>query len=425
MPTRGVITYLAQERHSSYGRDSLGMLKQSVSALFRFYNRRFGDDVLFFHTGLNVTLQQAVLGLCEGAHAQFHLLAAHHFELPPRTPPPSKWKQAGQFSAGYRHMIRFYTMGIWEVIRDAGYAYVMRMDEDSYLWSPIGYNLFDFMARQGIEYAYRLAAWEHGWHGYTGDIFFKWLRDWVAKQNLSTGWLLDSCSTARRHIGDFKLAWCGEPYGVYNNFFISSVAFWLRPDVQRYLEAVNQSHAIYTLRFNDILWQSSALKLFMEPKRVFMFQDFAYEHITFRDVSSVQGASRRPAQCAHNGAFTLGSDGEQYIPARRRADELMRYQTCTLAEGSGVTLGATRGGWSHTRRCLTRSRRDRTVFETVAFGGAAFSTEQPFCDRKPAPYFCGRRPSSNGTSLHQWHAARVCSRHDVCDRYDNCYAVPV
>ena len=101
MPTRGVITYLAQERHSSYGRDSLGMLKQSVSALFRFYNRRFGDDVLFFHTGLNVTLQQAVLGLCEGAHAQFHLLAAHHFELPPRTPPPSKWKQAGQFSAGY------------------------------------------------------------------------------------------------------------------------------------------------------------------------------------------------------------------------------------------------------------------------------------------------------------------------------------
>ena len=51
MPTRGVITYLAQERHSSYGRESIELLKVSVASLFRFYNSRAGDDVLFFHTG--------------------------------------------------------------------------------------------------------------------------------------------------------------------------------------------------------------------------------------------------------------------------------------------------------------------------------------------------------------------------------------
>ena len=33
MPTRGAITYLAQERHSSYGRDSIGLLKVSVASL--------------------------------------------------------------------------------------------------------------------------------------------------------------------------------------------------------------------------------------------------------------------------------------------------------------------------------------------------------------------------------------------------------
>ena len=40
----GVITYLAQDRHSSYGRDSLGMLKRSVRSLFKYYNARAKDD---------------------------------------------------------------------------------------------------------------------------------------------------------------------------------------------------------------------------------------------------------------------------------------------------------------------------------------------------------------------------------------------
>ena len=53
-------------------------------------------------------------------------------------------------------MIRFYTLGIWEVVRSEGYEYVMRMDEDSFIWSPIRYNLFAFMERQGLEYGYRL-----------------------------------------------------------------------------------------------------------------------------------------------------------------------------------------------------------------------------------------------------------------------------
>ena len=79
----GVITYLAQDRHSSYGRDSLGMLKRSVRSLFKYYNARAKDDVLFFHTGLNVSVQQSVLPLCAGARARFLELEAHHFSTAP------------------------------------------------------------------------------------------------------------------------------------------------------------------------------------------------------------------------------------------------------------------------------------------------------------------------------------------------------
>ena len=222
----GVITYLAQDRHSSYGRDSLSMLKQSVTSLFEYYNRRARDDVLFFHTGLNESVQQSVLPLCAGATARFRLLEPYHFETPPSTPPPSKWKQR-QYSAGYRHMIRFYTLGLWEVVRAEGYEYVMRMDEDSRLWSPITYNLFEFVAARGVEYAYRLAAWEHGFHGFMGEHFFRFPRELVAKGVVptSTGWLLDSCAAGRRSISNYTWKHCGEPYGVYNNFFIAKVSF--------------------------------------------------------------------------------------------------------------------------------------------------------------------------------------------------------
>ena len=97
--TRGAIVYLPQLRHSSYGRDSLGLLKRcaithdrtqthiiqtqqyshahttlpktqhsSVTLLFRNYNSIRRDDVLFFHTGdIPLTAQADVLALCAGS----------------------------------------------------------------------------------------------------------------------------------------------------------------------------------------------------------------------------------------------------------------------------------------------------------------------------------------------------------------------
>jgi hypothetical protein len=432
MPTRslGVITYLAQDRHSSYGRDSLAILKRSVVSLFEHYNRRARDDVIFFHTGLNATVQQDVLTLCDGSQARFLQLEPYHFETPPTSPPPTSWKQTAQFSAGYRHMIRFYTLGIWEVVQAQEYEYVMRMDEDSLLWSPIRYNLFDFLASRGVEYAYRLAAWEHGFHGFGGEHFFRFPRELVARGVVpnSTGWLLDSCEAGRRNIGNYTLRRCGEPYGIYNNFFISKVSFWFRPDVRLFLKAVNRSQLIYTLRFNDILWHSTAVKLFMEPRQVFMFHDWAYEHITFRNVAHGGGGRTRRwwAQCAQVGAFVLGSDGASYEPARQRARELLRKEACMVAQS--VTSRAIT--YRRVRRCVIAQPHDRSALDAIAFGGGV-STEQPFCDRVPAPYYCEASAPAPTNTTQERHIPRsqipearrtkaVCNQTHVCAREGAC-----
>ena len=59
-----------------------------------------------------------------------------------------------------------------------------------------------------------------------------------------------------------------------NNFFATSVAFWRRRDVQRFLHAIDRKSLIYTHRMNDILWQSSTVQIFLAREQVALLDDF-------------------------------------------------------------------------------------------------------------------------------------------------------
>ena len=156
MKSGGVIVYLAQARHSSYGRDSLKLLRGSVASLADNYLSLTNpiDDVLFLHFGEVPTSEQhSLVRLCGvGIHARFALVPSKYSTLPPGTTPIKKWLHPNKFSVGYRHMIRLYTIGIWHIVAAEGYEYVMRMDEDSVILSPIQYNIFERMRSRGIEY---------------------------------------------------------------------------------------------------------------------------------------------------------------------------------------------------------------------------------------------------------------------------------
>ena len=188
-----------------------------------------------------------------------------------------------------------------------------------------------------------------------------------------------------------------------------------------FLSLVNRSHSIYTLRFNDILWHSTAVKLFMEPHRIHMFQDWAYEHITFRTVR--HGGLRTKAfyaQCAQVGAFVLGSDGATYEPARQRARDILRKEACTVA------TSVTKQAITHrrVRRCVISQAHDPSALDAIAFGDSV-STEQPFCERQPAPYYCDRNGGltyARGTfSSNQERRNRiVCNQTQLCPRLDSC-----
>ena len=59
-----------------------------------------------------------------------------------------------EFWMGYRHMCRFHSGEIYKDPRLLKYDWYWRLDSDSYLLSPINYDPFDYMAKNGYEYAY-------------------------------------------------------------------------------------------------------------------------------------------------------------------------------------------------------------------------------------------------------------------------------
>ena len=194
--TEGVIVYLAQSRHTSYGRDSLKLLMASVTSLMANYNAAQGDDMLFLHFGdVDATQQSRVLALCSTAWARFQLLDLADRTVPPGTPPRETWTQS-RYSAGYRHMIRLYSIGLWGLVAREGYQYVMRMDEDSFLRSPIRYNLFARLRAGGYDYGYRLSTWESG-HWGTAAKFAMFIRQYLHAHRLKPMWLLEPCRGPR------------------------------------------------------------------------------------------------------------------------------------------------------------------------------------------------------------------------------------
>lgn len=336
----GAIVYLTQgARHSSYGQSTHAQLHKSVQLLYENYNRAQRDDVVFLHTGdVQPDAQRSVLQLC-GPEARFVTLAKHHFQLPADVDPKSKaWLWPNKFSAGYRHMVRFFTVGIWEVAESLGYAFVMRFDDDAYLLSPIPYNIFTFMAARKIEYGFRLTSWESGDPAPKGQ-FHAFVRTFAIDRKISPRWgLSQACPDGR--IDRFMADRCGQLYTIYNNFFVANVSFWRSPAVQDFVRHVDASRTIYNNRWGDALWHSVALQLFMPREQLWMFDDFAYEH-TSRKIYLYRG---RPVVCFQWGGVALPATVVPSAAAMGRARALAGINMCQRARGDLNRCFLTREG---------------------------------------------------------------------------------
>jgi len=171
--------------------------------------------------------------------------------------------------------------------------------DDSYIYSTIKYNLFEYMRDHNKRYAFRQPCTDSVGIGHLNDLMDEFLKD---NPNATTPELLEYYRRDRQ-------------LGFYNNWFMADISFFLSPPGSTFLDIVDRSHIMYTQRTNDLLIQSTLARLFLQPKEIQWFQDFTYQHVTI---------SRRKVEsgCPSVGALTRG-EGTDISLWRQRSDEFI------------------------------------------------------------------------------------------------------
>ena len=274
------IVYLAQKTHSSYQRDSYGHLVRSIELLAKNYlsidDHRENLDIFIFHTSDFdaqdlFDLEQQFDSTSSGVVRLVNLTNSPYWQRPVnlRGEDPERWNAYPLFSEGYRRMIHFFAIDIWQFFSDYGqqsgckYRYILRLDEDSYIHSPIQYDVFDLMRANDYVYGFRMCSYEMHIIRNIWQLF--------RRSNPSL--------VPRRDI-DYHMC------GFYNNFFVADTEFFLSNEVQNFLRFVDRRGAIYRRRLGDLLIHSTAVYAFANQSNIHRFLDFTYEHGTVNRTSS-------------------------------------------------------------------------------------------------------------------------------------------
>lgn len=266
-PIKGVIYYLTQ-------RSRVERLSKALRSLYENFCRDYPSyPVLIFHDDLRASDERALLvavPLLQMKFVKITLstpveLIQSGLHIPERTTcaPDSS-------TLGYRHMCRFHATGIHQHLEELGYGqyeYVMRMDDDGLINSPVGYDLFRYMKVNEKQYGFvNMVAddpacvvdlWEKS------EVFF------------------NATSFPTKEASLF-LQW---PRGVvyYNNFEISALKLWKDRTWRAYMAYIDTTAGIYTQRWGDAPLHTIGVSMLVARSQIHAFTDIAYHHSPFAD----------------------------------------------------------------------------------------------------------------------------------------------
>lgn len=276
-----VIVYLAMNtnRDNVYRRNSVDLLKKSLDNLYIYYNNKFKHDIIIFYDYKFPFSDEEKKEIINNRKEIKFILLDETLWCPPDSeelkinPNISNWEDP-KFPIGYRNMMRWYGILIYDYLSNLGYEMYMRMDDDSFILSEIDYDLFEFLYKNDIDYAFR--AYCNDYHaGCKGLI--EYIYQYIIDNNIKDYWI-------DRFIKGSS--WTTSNYnrlGYYNNFMITKLAFWQKPEVKKFLQYIDKSGYMYTKKWGDLMVQSIAIQIFMDRNKIYQFNDWTYEHSTFHN----------------------------------------------------------------------------------------------------------------------------------------------
>jgi hypothetical protein len=352
--TSSAIIYLSQPgTHSTYSAwasklasgsntiSSRGMpfhdLLASLSSLVHFGDVlvRRSDIFIISDQPFSYWQQQQLRDSYGTGEIQFRLLTGTWWSMPSDldiTPDPSYWSQPG-YSLGYRCMIQFWAIHVFDFITSQGYRYVTRLDDDSMLYSPMVVDPIARMERTGERYLCRI-PWRDS---NAGVLFVDYLYKYLLEKNLITpihSTTVAPITKTAAMAADIKTYYnnvFNQRIDCYNNFFIADAEwFATNATVQEMLRYFQDR--IFIARTNDLVIQSVVVNTHV-PGGIGYLTDFSYGHIT----ETLAGLFSNPAAAAAAGSITTPPSSNE----NDDQNSLLRVKKCI--EVGGVARGEYHG----------------------------------------------------------------------------------
>ena len=263
-------------------------LKTNLYFLFKNFNSSYKYPVIILHEGDydNKSQEEIIKGIREECRnlVSFKELDKGDFDIPNHininkltaavaTKPVPYWR-----NIKYRSMCYFWIKHFYKYT--GNYDYVMRLDDDSIIEEPLMEDLFDLAKAKDLIYISNLVHVDCGICCYGMKDFFDGLYP-AKKEQINKLFTEMKLPKNNEHYNKFLKTYevvegkkfdkeevvSHMPTMYYNNFFITSTAFWKRPDVSEVINRIDKNGSIFYYRWGDAPLQTIIISLF-SPENV-------------------------------------------------------------------------------------------------------------------------------------------------------------
>lgn len=248
-------------------------LKTCLYFLFRNFNQKFKYPIIILHEGdYDKPSQEEIILSIRQSFRQlisFKQIDKEDFEVPPHID-VAKVNKIIDIKAvpywrnlRYRLMCYFWLKQFFKYTKD--FDYVMRLDDDSIIEEPIKDDLFSIVSSRNLVYMSNIVHIDCGLCNYgMKELFCKLLPE--CKEKLDAGMFIQAkVSPTSEYFSKFKQirdivenrdTGCDEfiaemPIMYYNNFFITSTAFWQQEKIKDLIDKIDAHGGIFYYRYGD------------------------------------------------------------------------------------------------------------------------------------------------------------------------------
>ena len=265
---KNCVTYLLRSSD-----DDIEMLNKSLSLLENNLLKYTSNyDVIIFHendlgelknkinSNINITYIEIVLGP-PNYEDDIKNKIPEFYPHPTHGNGPIAWGHPG-FTIGYRNMCRFFSgeFHTMEILKK--YKYYLRLDTDSYILTPLNYDIFNYANNVDLIYGYCEPSVQID-NPKVVEELKEFTKNYIETNNIQTYYDINS-------IPEGKM--------FYTNFELGKVEWFITSEYLKYYKEIDSSGNIYIKRWGDAPIKYLGVTLFCDPNRVIPIRGFTYQH---------------------------------------------------------------------------------------------------------------------------------------------------